>query len=64
MDKKWNIILKCNNTFDSLKFKFKNYISLFKGLDTRFFILMLNKRFIYFVNLTICKSKNIFAILF
>ena len=71
MDKNENIIaqiiylmilnINYNNTFDKLRFKFKNSILLFRSL---FFILILNKRFIYFVNSITCKNKNIFVILF
>ena len=74
MDKTENIIpqiiyliilnINYNNTFDKLRFKFKIYILLFIGLCIRFSILMLNKRYIYFVTPIACKSKNIFVILF
>ena len=54
-----------NNTFYKLRFKFKNSILLFRSLWYKiFFILILNKRFIYFVNSITCKSKNIIVILF
>ena len=75
MDKTENIIpqiiyliilnINYNNTFDKLMFKFKNSIFYYLEVyDIIFFILMLNKRFIYFVNSITCKSKNIFIILF
>ena len=43
-----------NNTFYKLRFKFKNSTLLFRSYDIRFFILKLNKRFIYFVNYITC----------
>ena len=74
MDKNENIIpqriylmilnINYNNIFNELRFKFKNSIFYLEVYDIRFFILILNKRFIYFVNSIICKSKNIFVILF
>ena len=75
MDKNKNIIpqiiylmilnINYNNMFDKLRFKFKFSILLFRGLWYEFFfILMLNKKFIYFVNTITCKNKNIFVILF
>ena len=64
MDKNENIIaqiiylmilnINYNNTFYKLRFNFKNSILLFRSL---FFILILNKRFIYFVNSITSKSK-------
>ena len=60
----WFLNINYNKTFNSLQFKTKNNILLFRGLWYNFFILMLIKIFIYFVNLTTCKSKNIFVILF
>ena len=75
MDKNENIVpqiinsmilnINYNNTFYKLRFKFKNSILLFRSLWYEiFFILILNKRFIYFVNYITCISKNIFVILF
>ena len=74
MDKNENIIpqiiylmilnINYSNTFDKSKFKFKNYIYYLDVYDIRFVILMLNKRFIYFINHITHKSKNIFVILF
>ena len=60
----WFLNINYNKTFNSLQFKTKNNILLFRGLWYNFFILMWIKIFIYFVNLTTCKSKNIFVILF
>ena len=77
MDKTENIIpwiiyliisnINYKNTFNNLRFKFEIYILLFWGLEYKIFfvILMWNKTFIYFSNLTTCKSnENIFLILF
>ena len=74
MDKNENIIsqiiylmilnINYNNTFYKLRFKFKILFYHLEVYDIRFFILMLNKKFIYFVNSITCKSKNIFIILF
>ena len=66
MDKNENIIpqiimilnINYNNTFYKLRFKFKNSILLLEVYDIRFFILILNKIFIYFVNSITCKSKK------
>ena len=72
MDKNENIIsqiimilnINYNNTFYKLRFNLKFPFYYLKVYDIRFFILILNKRFIYFVNSITCKSKNIIVILF